>query len=74
MGGDVQSSPLFGPDLRHGRVGEDAPVQKLHDVKRRADHAAVLAQTVRLGHRHIRLLQRVDDLVLALDLVRRLGQ
>lgn len=56
-----------------GRVLDDAPVEELHDVEGRADDAVVLAQAVRFGHGHVRLLQRVDDAVLALDLVRRLG-
>lgn len=57
----------------HQEVFKDAPVQKLHDVKRRANDRVVLAEVVRLGHGHVGRLERVQRAVFALDLVRRLG-
>lgn len=46
-------------------------VQKLHDVEGRANYAAVLAEVMRLRHGDISRSQRMNDLVLALDPVRR---
>ena len=71
---DIQRLSLLRPNLRHGRVGEYPAVQELHDIEGGADDTGVLAQAVRLGHRNVGLLQRVDDLVLALHLVGRLRQ
>ena len=64
---------VVGQHVRDHGVLEDAAVEELHDVEGRADDGVVLAQAVGLGHRHVRLGQGVDDAVLALDLVGRLG-
>ncbi|TLS27879.1 hypothetical protein PpBr36_00359 [Pyricularia pennisetigena] len=59
-----------GVEAGQGRVGKDAAVEELHDVKWRADHGGVLAEAV--GPRHGQAaVQGGDDAVLALDLVRR---
>lgn len=75
MGGNfIQGCALLGADARDGGIREHSPIQELHDVERGADHAAVLAQAVCLGHGDVSLLQRMDDLVFSFDLVRGLRQ
>lgn len=60
-----------------GQTGvlEDAAVEELHDVEGGADDAVILAQAVGPRHRHVGMArQRGKDAILAVDLVRRLGQ
>ena len=81
---DVPFAPRLGRDLGHAWVGEYPPVEKLHDVERRADHVHVFAEHDGLGDRHPLLrrgrglgvvcVQRAEHPVLALDLVRGLGE
>ena len=76
--------PILLGHLRHPRVREDASVQKLHDVKGCADDRLILAEDVRLGDGDalggrggrllVVLVQRVQDGVLALDLMRGLAE
>lgn len=70
----LQFPSLVWGDARHGWVDEYPPVQKLHDVERGPDHALVFAQAYGPWNRHVCLLQRMDDLVLSLDPMGRLGQ
>ena len=71
---DIQCIPLFRIQLRHGGIREHSPVQEFHDIKRGPDDVIILAETVCLGNRHVRLFQGVDNLVFPLDLVCRLGE
>lgn len=64
---------VVGQHVGDDGVLEDAAVEELHDVEGRAEHGRVLAQAVGLGHGHVGRGKRVDDAVLALDLVGRLG-
>ena len=67
-------SPLRGCHTGNCWVFDDAPVQELHNVEGRADDAVIFAQTVDLRDRDVGVLQRVQNPMLALDLVRRLGE
>lgn len=69
-----QRRALLGAHTGHGKVLKDAAVEKLHDVKWRADDAVVLAERVRLGDGNVGVAEGVDDAVLAVDTVRRLGE
>lgn len=73
-GGAPETRPLGGRDVGDREILEDAAVQELHDVEGRADDGVVLAEAVRPGHGHRRGAERGDHPVLALDLVRRLGE
>lgn len=66
--------PLVCGDPRQDRVLDDAPVQKLHDVEVGADYGLVLAETEGLRHGHVGMLQGVQDAVLAVYLMRCLGE
>ena len=52
-------------------IGDDTPVDAIHDVERGADDRRVLAERVRARHREPRRAERRDDAVLALHRVRR---
>lgn len=79
--------PPFPPDLRrhfgHRGVGEDATVDKLHDIEWRPDDGLVLAENDRLGHGDVLLargggvgvvrVQRAEHGIFAFYLVRRVG-
>ena len=81
-GEHIHRRPRLGIHARYTKILKDPPVQKLHHVKRRADNGVVLAQAIRLrhGNPHARgppgvgLADGAHDAVLALDLVRRLGE
>ena len=82
--GDVPFAPRFGRDLWHARVGEYPPVEKLHDVEWGADDVHILTEDDGLGYWHLPicggrwvcvvLVQGAEHGVLALDLVRGLGE
>ena len=82
--GDVPFAPRFGRDLRHAWVGEYPSVEELHDVEWGANDVHVFAEDDGLGYRHLPvcggrwvcvvLVQRPEHGVLALDLVRGLGE
>lgn len=65
---------VVGQDGRDDGVLEDAAVKELHDVEGGAEHGGVLAEAVGARDRDVGVLEGVDDAVLALDLVRRLGE
>lgn len=66
--------PLLRLHTRHSKVLEDASVEELHHVEGGADDSVVFTETVGLWDRHVCILEGVHNTVLALDLVRRLGQ
>lgn len=72
--GPLQGISLLRTHPRHRWVCEVASVQELHNVKGRTDHTAILAKAVRLRDGHIGRSQGMDNLILALHLVGRLGQ
>lgn len=79
---DLHSCPSLGVHARDAKVLKDSAVEELHDVKGRTDHGVVLAEAVGLGNGHagargagrVGLANGAHDAVLALDLVRGLGQ
>jgi len=66
--------PVFGTHPRQAGVFNDPPVEKLHDVESGADDRVILTQTVGFGDGYVGVFQGVQDSILAVDLVRRLGQ
>ena len=63
----IDAGARLARQLRQGRLPEDAAPQALHQVEGRADHAAVVAEQDRAGHRHVGLRERLDHPVLAVD-------
>ncbi len=64
---------MFGKRVRQLRADHVA-FHALHQVKRRADHAGVIAKEQRPWHGHGSGCQRAHDPILALDIVRRRHQ
>jgi len=65
--GIVDRRTLRGRRVREARLVEDAAIEPLHHVKRRADDRAVVAEQQRLRHRHVGGCERRHDTVLAVD-------
>lgn len=65
--------PLLRAHVGQRKILDDAAVQKLHNVERRADDGVVLAEAVGLRDGDVGVFEGMHDAVLALDFVRRLG-
>ena len=63
---------LCGIGLGQGAIREDAALDPLHQVERRADHVGIVAVENRRGDRHVCRMQRLDNAVFAVDRVRAL--
>lgn len=56
-GSIIQLSSIAGSDAGEIRVLEDPPIQKLHNVKRRANHVLVVTHGIGFWYRNIRSIQ-----------------
>lgn len=68
----VHLRALFGRYVWNGWVLEDAAIEELHDVEVCADDFLILTEAEGLWDRDVGVLERVEDPVLAVDLVGRL--
>lgn len=73
-GADIQCISLLRTNLGHGWVGEDPSIQEFHDIEGCPHDAVIFTETIGFRDGDIGLLEGVDDLVFALDFMRRLRQ
>lgn len=66
--------PFLWLNVRKRRILNYPPIQELHDIERGSDHSVVFTKAVGLRNRYVRLLKRMNDPILALDLVGCLGK
>lgn len=67
----VNRPTLCGTQLRQGHAGDDASVDMIHHIERRADNTGVLTQESRFRRRRIGLRKRAKNPVFTFDQVRR---
>ena len=64
---EIEATPLGGRETGQGGIMEDAALQPLHQIERRAERLGIGMEEHGARHRHIRLRQRLKHTELAVD-------